>query len=411
MDVSVIIPVFNSGVYLERCLRSVISQENIELEVLCVDDASEDESADIILKCAEEDARITLIRLTENHGQAYARNIGIRSSRGKYIYFLDSDDELFGKKSLEELKREAEMNESDCVCFDSDIIYEEEDLKPLLACRTILNENIEKGVYDGKEYFVKFFSNPEYYVAVWRQFWRKDYLIENNLFFHEDTSPHEDLLFTFQAFFLASKIYYLNESFHRYHFRKNSSSSGKMNLKRIQAYQRIYVESFSFLEKYKEQFNEVSEKSLSQYFRACLTPIYLNYGMIIQKEGFDTQFLDYSQQSDNSFALKWIIIQKFPLLERVFTAEEIQTIKGAAPLIIYGAGNYSVHIQQMLLDFGIRDYMLCTTDGIKGTDRISDERLDRKNSVIILGATSLYRTEMKKTARELGFERIIDLGE
>ena len=89
--VSVIVPVYNAAPYLKRCIESICNQTYKILEILLVDDGSVDESGSICDYYAEKDHRIHVIH-KENEGQAVARNIALKFSKGKYIGFVDSDD-------------------------------------------------------------------------------------------------------------------------------------------------------------------------------------------------------------------------------------------------------------------------------------------------------------------------------
>ena len=91
MKVSIIIPVYNSSKYLRDCLDSVVNQTYKDIEIILVNDGSTDNSLDIINEYKEKYANIIAYNIT-NHGQGYARNMGIRKSSGKYIMFIDSDD-------------------------------------------------------------------------------------------------------------------------------------------------------------------------------------------------------------------------------------------------------------------------------------------------------------------------------
>ncbi len=91
LKVSVIIPVFNAGKYLERCLDSVKNQHFKNLEILLIDDASTDESATICEKYVRDDERFTLFCHEENRGIAAARNTGLDNATGDFLYFLDSN--------------------------------------------------------------------------------------------------------------------------------------------------------------------------------------------------------------------------------------------------------------------------------------------------------------------------------
>lgn len=92
-DLSVIIPAFNAVEYIERCLCSVVAQDDVSLEVIVVDDGSRDETAALIDKLAEADPRITLLQ-SANSGPAAARNLGIEAAAGDFITFVDADDEV-----------------------------------------------------------------------------------------------------------------------------------------------------------------------------------------------------------------------------------------------------------------------------------------------------------------------------
>ena len=91
IKVSVIVPVFNTEKYKEKCLNSLINQTLQDIEIICVNDGSTDKSADIIKKFANKDSRFKLIN-QENKKQGAARNTGMKIAKGEYIGFVDSDD-------------------------------------------------------------------------------------------------------------------------------------------------------------------------------------------------------------------------------------------------------------------------------------------------------------------------------
>ena len=93
IKVSVIVPVYNVEPYLEKCLDSLVNQTLKNIEIICINDGSPDNSQKIIDKYKNRYSNIVSIEDT-NHGQGYARNKGINLAKGKYIMFLDSDDTL-----------------------------------------------------------------------------------------------------------------------------------------------------------------------------------------------------------------------------------------------------------------------------------------------------------------------------
>lgn len=89
--VSIIIPVYNLEEYIENCIRSLLNQTYENIEILCIDDGSKDNSAEVIAKLIEEDSRVKYIH-QENGGVSSARNKGLESAEGDYIMFIDGDD-------------------------------------------------------------------------------------------------------------------------------------------------------------------------------------------------------------------------------------------------------------------------------------------------------------------------------
>ena len=90
-DISVIVPVYNTESYLKKCIENIINQTFRNIEIILVDDGSTDTSAEILADYALRDNRIIVIH-QENQGLSAARNAGMRSAKGEYIMFVDSDD-------------------------------------------------------------------------------------------------------------------------------------------------------------------------------------------------------------------------------------------------------------------------------------------------------------------------------
>lgn len=112
--ISVIVPVYNMEVFLKRCLDSIINQSYKNLEIICVDDGSSDNSPKICDEYATQDSRITVIH-QENGGLSEARNTGLNASHGDYIAFVDSDDYIL-PQMYERLLEALVKNESDISC-------------------------------------------------------------------------------------------------------------------------------------------------------------------------------------------------------------------------------------------------------------------------------------------------------
>ena len=121
IKVSVIIPVYNSQKFIGSCLQQVLAQSLQEIEIVCVDDGSTDDSADIIAQAAQRDSRVKLVR-QQNAGPGPARNVGIAAATGEFVTFLDADDRYSSDDYLRVLYEGAVDNGADVsgACFYND---------------------------------------------------------------------------------------------------------------------------------------------------------------------------------------------------------------------------------------------------------------------------------------------------
>ena len=115
IKVSIIIPVYNAEKHLKQCLNSLISQTINEIEVICVDDCSTDNSQNIIEDFNTKDDRIRYFSMRKNSGSGLARNKGINHAKGEYLSFVDADDHIINTNCYEEIYKFAHKNSADMV--------------------------------------------------------------------------------------------------------------------------------------------------------------------------------------------------------------------------------------------------------------------------------------------------------
>lgn len=121
--VTVLVAVYNATRFLPKCLDSLLCQSMSDLQVICIDDGSTDDSLVLLQTYASRDARIQIISLPENHGQAFARNQGLKEAKGEYVCFLDADDWFSPdaiERAVEVFEHEAD---TDCVLFNVEYCY------------------------------------------------------------------------------------------------------------------------------------------------------------------------------------------------------------------------------------------------------------------------------------------------
>lgn len=127
---SLLVAVYNAERYLSACLDSLVGQTLRDIQIICIDDASTDNSWNILQHYAERDCRIELIRLDTNAGQAHARNEGLRRARGRYIGFVDSDDWLSPDCLQQALETFAQHPQTGCVLLRTIYSYQDGSWKP-----------------------------------------------------------------------------------------------------------------------------------------------------------------------------------------------------------------------------------------------------------------------------------------
>lgn len=211
--ISVIIPCYNVGEYLAGCLNSVLNQSLVEIEIICIDDGSQDNTLEMLQDYAARDARI-IVKTQSNQGASTARNVGLSICTGLYVYFLDSDDSI-REDALEMLYNQAVNTNSQIVTFEFEVQYANEHMEREFAHRQAVKQRMGKyeGVFSGGELFTLMNENNDYRVSLCLHLFESRHLKENNIIF-QDIVRYEDRLFTFQSLLLCQRITYLPEPLH-----------------------------------------------------------------------------------------------------------------------------------------------------------------------------------------------------
>ena len=223
--ISVIIPVYNTELYLDQCLETVINQTLKEIEIICVDDGSTDNSLDILIEYARKDSRITILK-QDNLNAGIARNAGLLIAKGNYLSFLDSDD-WFEFNMLEEMYNKIIYTNADiaicrCKSFDYENgIFNERKLDFSLK---------KKLIPQNDPFFVTDISNNIFQFCegwAWDKLFRADLIRDNNIKFQSLINTN-DQEFTFTSLCYAKTITTIDKRLIiKRHKRKNSLSSNK----------------------------------------------------------------------------------------------------------------------------------------------------------------------------------------
>ncbi len=256
VKVSVIIPIYNVELYIEECLLSAIKQTLREIEIICVNDGTKDDSMRIVRQYAKEDERIVIID-KENGGLSSARNAGIRKAQGEYVYFLDSDDYI-AENMLEVLYDDCCKNGLDNIYFDAESFFESRELevqhkhyKDYYRRPSMFEE-----VVSGPELFAKMENLHLYRPSACLQMPKREMLLENNLFFYEGI-VHEDNLFSLQAIFSAKRTKHIATPFYKRRVREESIMTDGQEFRRSYGYYICISEFNKFLKQFDFQDREI----------------------------------------------------------------------------------------------------------------------------------------------------------
>ena len=222
IQISVIVPVYNTEKYLERCINSIVNQNFRDIEIIIINDCSEDDSLKIIDKYKNKDKRIKLINKIKNEGLSAARNLGIEIAKGDYILHIDSDDWI-EQGYLNDIYEIAQKNNADIIVTDFYIDY---DNGKIIYCR---DQNIEKTT--GKIVLERCFLG-EGYICVWNKLIKRDLYIKNNIRHPINISQGEDLAVTPRLFYFAEKVVKINKAYVHY-IQNPKSISNTSNIKKI----------------------------------------------------------------------------------------------------------------------------------------------------------------------------------
>ena len=264
--ISIIIPIFNSEKYLEKCLNTIIKQTYRNIEIICINNNSTYNSLIILQEYKKKDDRIIILN-EKNKGVSEARNLALENINSDYIMFVDSDDWI-EPKTCEIALNTMEKYNADVVMwpyvkeydgysenkkiFVDNIIFEKKDVKEKLhrRCIGIINEEL------------KHIENADALCTIWGKLYRSNIIQENNIRFKslDEIGTYEDGLFNLKVLEKINRAVYINE--YLYHYRKNNSDSitKKKNDDLIYKWKNL----FQYMETY------IEEKSLNDDYKMAL---------------------------------------------------------------------------------------------------------------------------------------------
>lgn len=242
MKVSVILPVYNVGAYLEETLQCLTNQSLSDIEIIAVNDGSIDNSEAILQKYQQKDSRVSYYN-QPNQGQSAARNHALRYAIGEYIYFMDSDDKA-DPDLLQLCYDYAQHTQADFIFFDGEKLMED-GANPVAwnYQRTHLLEEHKR--YDGETLLNLMLDTKKHNCVVWLLFIRKAYLDRIGLRFYEGII-HEDELYTTILTLNSNNIYCLKRNLISHRIRSSSTMGISYSKRNMNCYLTVADELLKF---------------------------------------------------------------------------------------------------------------------------------------------------------------------
>ncbi|MDP3437353.1 MAG: glycosyltransferase [Bacteroidales bacterium] len=270
--ISVIIPVYNTDIYLNDAVGSILNQTFRDIELIIVNDGSTDNSLNVLKEFENSDSRVILID-QPNSGSSIARELALGVSKGEYLFFMDSDD-ILDLNALECCYNRAVKDSLDMVFFDAVSFSDDANLN---AQSFHYNRKgvVGEGIYNGAELMNILLGKDLFRVAPWMHLFKKELATKNELHFYPRII-HEDELFFSQLYLFAKRVGYIPKDFFSRRLRANSTMTTKFSLKNINSYFTIVKE----LEKTKERTTTLALPVIDKLISDILSGVAYQTGML-----------------------------------------------------------------------------------------------------------------------------------
>lgn len=272
--ISVIIPCYNTEQYVEETLKSVLDQSFKDYEIICLNDGSTDGTLEILNRYQKLYSNIRVIS-SEHYGVAYQRNIGVQCARGKYIYYVDSDD-LLKENCLETLYQHSEADNLDVLYFEADSFYETKEIEEAFPQFLTLyhRHKAYDGIYDGRKLYIQMENAGDMKMQLGMQFIRRQFLLDNDIKFGMERY-FEDNLYTIQVMIKADKARCVRDDLYLRRVRANSIMTTSENKMRFECYLEVITGLMKILEDEKKE--SALQEAIYKRIRGTFINIFKDY--------------------------------------------------------------------------------------------------------------------------------------
>lgn len=413
--ISVIIPVYNVELYIHDCLQSVMGQDLLDIEILCIEDASIDKSLSILGEYSKLDTRIRIIENVRNRGLSYSRNRGMEEAKGRYIYFLDSDD-MLKEGALQYLYKMAQDEEVDAIFFHMDLLNELDIVENPTDSRT-KNEEIEVEIVTGVEFLIDQLKKKGYSPMVPLQFWRRDYLIQNNIRFIEGIL-HEDVPYTFKALLPTKRIKMIQDSLYIYRKRADSLTTSLTKKNHIKRLEGLYLGIMDMLLSWEQyEFDRETDEAIHKYILERFYHLRETYGSHKQNQSV-VEAVD-EDLSKKERCLYEMMLHQYStrMIDATLIESKIEEIRKYQHVVVYGAGLIAKELIEIFAYYDIVVSAVGVSKKENNPTSLMGHRIYgihelteyKENGIVVLAVSKRYSEKMKSLLYDYGYQNIVDI--
>lgn len=299
LKLSIILPVYNVALYLKDCLDSCINQDlpKDDYEIICVDDGSTDNSSDIIAQYMTWNPNIVYAKQS-NSGVSVARNSGLGIARGKYVWFVDSDD-FIECNVMNKLVNIMETHDLDVLGFDYDrvqqdsrmTIPEHKDIEPALS--EVKSDYSAMKLVGG--------------ASSWAFILKKEYLTTNDIEFNPNISYGEDTLYSFLVLSNSKRAMKMTSNIYHYRLREGSA----MHTKSIDNHKKRCESMFCMAEAYKFQYEKCKKQNVNSLL---LNNVLTRQHLAVRNVLFSAMMVNFEYANKMKISLKQKGMYPFPII-------------------------------------------------------------------------------------------------
>lgn len=410
IKVSVVITAFNVEKYIEECVRSVLNQTLFDIEIICVDDYSEDNTREVLHKLQNEDDRIKLILNQSNKGLAFSRLRGYAESKGEFLYIMDGDDVL-AKNAMERLCSVSENYDLDLVSFSGQAFFDDLDMEK--AHRKDIDYYIRKGKYPdepikGIDLLELYYGYGDFTGNIVFQFIRKRVIDDERLIALDGLKYGESPL---ALYLKAKRTMCISDILYFRRFRKNSDITTPYNQAKIESIIVQYDFDYTYYCQNTEDKDNNRALIWDSFYRRVRQIVSL-----VSDHPINDENMTVLQKYPSASFLYTAILKRMDVKEmycELLTENALDKIKTYKDIFVYGNGLVASYVKEKLAEEGIENYKIVTTEGSESTvDKVYsvDEITDYcKVAIIIVAIAAPNKINVIASLREKGFLNILEV--